>query len=360
MSASKYSYLGGFDGTSNVLAGKLTGIPVKGTHAHSYVMTSQSLSELQVTTLKGPNGNEVAFVALVLEKLNILGWENKTNIGELTSFISFAQAFPNTFLALVDTYDTLKSGIPNFLAVGAALYDVGYRPVGIRLDSGDLAYLSMETRKMFREADQIFKQQIFENCDIVASNDINEEVLLHLSRGKHEINVFGIGTHLVTCQSQPALGCVYKLVSISGVARIKLSEEVSKIVIPCRKNLYRLWGMRPFPLIDVMQDSEEAPPEVGKPFFCRHPFEENKRATICPTRVENLIRLTWDGKNGIVAGAVSSLEEARERCVQQIAIMREDHLRPLNPTPFKVSVSSSMYDSIHAIWMEEAPIAELN
>lgn len=175
-----------------------------------------------------------------------------------------------------------------------------------------------------------------------------------------EVNVTGIGTHLVTCQSQPALGCVYKLVSINGNARIKLSEEVSKIVIPCRKNLYRLWGTRPFPLIDVMQDSDETPPKVGVQFFCRHPFEENKRATIFPTRVENLIRLTWDGDRGVIPGTVDTLEASRLRCLQQLEIMREDHLRPLNPTPFKVSVSSSMYDRIHEIWMQEAPVAELS
>lgn len=351
--------MGGFDGTSNVLAGKLTGIPVKGTHAHSFVMTSQALSELKTTMLRKPDGLNVEFVSLVLCKLDALGWGNKTNLGELTAFISFAQAFPNMFLALVDTYDTLKSGIPNFLAVGAALTDVGYKPLGIRLDSGDLAYLSIEARSMFLSADKILGANIFGKCDIVASNDINEEVLLHLSRGKHEINVFGIGTHLVTCQSQPALGCVYKLVSINGTARIKLSEEVSKIVIPCRKNVYRLWGSRPYPLIDVMQDYDEMPPQVGVQYFCRHPFEENKRATIIPTRVESLIQLTWDEKNGVVNGAISTLEEARQRCIDQLLIMREDHLRPLNPTPFKVSVSSSMYDSIHSIWMQEAPIAEL-
>jgi nicotinate phosphoribosyltransferase len=360
-SASKYSFLGGFDGTSNVLAGKLSGIPVKGTHAHSFVMAYQGLAELKSTTLKTEKeGVEVEFVDLVLEKLDFLGWSNKTNLGELAAFISFAQAFPQMFLALVDTYDTLRSGVPNFLAVGAALTDLGYQPIGIRLDSGDLAYLSNETRKLFIDADQLFNKSIFENCDIVASNDINEEVLLHLSRGKHEINVFGIGTHLVTCQSQPALGCVYKLVSMKGTARIKLSEEVSKIVIPNRKNVYRLWGNRTYPLIDVMQSADDPPPQVGVPFFCRHPFSENKRATITPTRVESLIKLVWDGERGAVPTMIHTLSESRERCMKQLAVMREDHLRPLNPTPFKVSVSSAMYDLIHNMWMQEAPVAELS
>ena len=180
VSASKYAYLGGFDGTSNVLAGKLTGIPVKGTHAHSFVMTSQALCELKSTMLKKLNGEEVEFVSVVLDKLNLLGWGNKTNMGELTAFISFAQAFPKIFLALIDTYDTLKSGLPNFLAVGAALYDLGYQPVGIRLDSGDLAYLSREARRMFLDADKLLGKNIFAHCDIVASNDINEEVCIYM------------------------------------------------------------------------------------------------------------------------------------------------------------------------------------
>jgi nicotinate phosphoribosyltransferase len=182
ISASKYAYLGGFDGTSNVLAGKLTGIPVKGTHAHSFVMTYQALHELHSSKIIDSKGVEVEFVSLVIEQLNILGFENKTNHGELAAFIAFAQAFPHNFLALVDTYDTLRSGVPNFLAVGAALNLVGYKPLGIRLDSGDLAYLSIETRKLFIKADGDLHIQIFEKCDIVASNDINEEVIYLFSK----------------------------------------------------------------------------------------------------------------------------------------------------------------------------------
>jgi nicotinate phosphoribosyltransferase len=359
ISASKYSYLGGFDGTSNVLAGKLTGIPVKGTHAHSFVMAFQSLNELHTTTITNSTGEEVEFVSIVVKKLRELDMYGKTHMGELTAFIAFAQSFPNNFLALVDTYDTLISGIHNFIAVGAALLDIGRRPIGIRLDSGDLAYLSIEARNMFIEADKIFGINVFANCQIVASNDINEEVLMSLNRAKHEIDTFGIGTHLVTCQLQPALGCVYKLVSIDNHPRIKLSEEIEKIVIPCPKTIYRLWAVHKYPLIDVMQDANEDPPQVGEQMFCRHPFVESKRAHITPTKVECLTNLVWDGENGVVPGAVSSLEESRARCIKQLGDMREDHLRPINPTPFKVSVSSSMYEQMHNIWLREAPIAEL-
>ena len=111
-----------------------------------------------------------------------------------------------------------------------------------------------------------------------------------------------IGTNLVTCQSQPALGCVYKLVEINGQARIKLSQEMEKTVIPGRKNLYRLTGTlsRDCPLIDVLQLATDTPPTVGKRLLCRHPFLENKRAHITPATVTPLLVLQWDGPSGRV------------------------------------------------------------
>lgn len=194
MSASKYSYIGGFDGTSNVLAGMLTGIPVKGTQAHSFITCFLGLSDLNSSTIAHPDGKQapVEFVELVLSKLDALGSAGKTNEGELAAMISYAQSFPRTFLALVDTYDTLMSGVPNFLAVGWGLFEVGYQPIGIRLDSGDLAYLSVETRKRFHRADSCIGEMVFSKCSIIASNDINEDVLLSLGRAEHEIDVFGM------------------------------------------------------------------------------------------------------------------------------------------------------------------------
>lgn len=147
MSASRYAYMGGFDGTSNVLAGFMHNIPVKGTHAHSFVMSFTQLEDLQITTIRhATSGEDVEFVELVLAKKLLLPCAAQGNEGELAAFISYAQAFPSGFLALVDTYDSLLSGTPNYLAVGWALHEVGYSPRGIRLDSGDLAYLSMKVR----------------------------------------------------------------------------------------------------------------------------------------------------------------------------------------------------------------------
>jgi nicotinate phosphoribosyltransferase len=107
---------------------------------------------------------------------------------------------------------------------------------------------------------------------IVASNDINEDILHSLNSQGHSINTFGIGTHLVTCQKQPALGCVFKLVEVNGKPCIKLSEEFQKVTFPGRKDAYRLYDKEGCPLVDLLMRSEETPPAVDKKFLCRHPF----------------------------------------------------------------------------------------
>lgn len=361
VSASKYAYVGGFDGTSNVTAGKLTNMACKGTHAHAFVMSYSSISEIRDRFLPAPDDGSppVDFVSLVEQKLALLGGQS-SNVGERAAFIAYAQAFPRGFLALIDTFDTINSGVRNFLAVAAALKDLGYHANGIRLDSGDLAYLSKEVRRRFSEADSILGfSQYFTKMSIVASNDINEDVLLELARSGHEIDAFGIGTHLVTCQKQPALGCVYKLVEVGGIPRIKLSQEVAKLTIPCRKSVYRLRGNAGTPIMDVIQKASEAPPIPGERMLCRHPFEEQKRAHVVPTAVEVLLSVVWDGALGL-KGKLRSLDEVRQFSMEQLNSMRADHIRPINPTPYKVAVSNSLYDFMHSLWLDEAPIAELS
>jgi nicotinate phosphoribosyltransferase len=224
MSASRYSYIGGFDGTSNVLAGINFGIKVSGTHAHAYVQSYEGLEDLSRKDIKKPDGGTHAdFLSLVLDFRKRLGAEH-TNSGELAAFISYCQAFPKGFLALVDTYDTLKSGVPNFLACALALHQLGYTPLGIRLDSGDLGSLSQAVRQQFRKAAADFSIPSFADLGIVASNDLNELALYELAAGGHAITAFGIGTALATCEAQPALGGVCKLVEIGGKPRIKLSQ----------------------------------------------------------------------------------------------------------------------------------------
>lgn len=364
LSASRYCYLGGFDGTSNVLAGKLYGIPVKGTHAHAFVTSYTSLDDLLYKTLKPKDSDiPVDFVQVCLlwqHKLaSVLDFLiDQVSAGELSAFISYAQAFPNGFLALIDTYDVCRSGLANFCTVAMALSELGYRAVGIRLDSGDLAYLSKIVRETFRKVSEIFKIDWFKDLQIVASNDINEDTIHSLNQQGHEINCFGIGTHLVTCQKQPALGCVYKLVEINGRARIKLSEDVEKVTIPGKKFAYRLFGNGGNALVDLMQKPSEEPPQIGARVLCRHPFQESKRAYVIPAHVQCLHNLYW--KDGKVQQALPMLTDLRSKVITSMNSLRQDHKRTLNPTPYKVSLSAELFTFMHTLWLESAPIGELS
>ncbi|XP_039117117.1 nicotinate phosphoribosyltransferase 2-like [Dioscorea cayenensis subsp. rotundata] len=368
MSASKYCYIGGFDATSNAAAGRLFGIPLRGTHSHAFISSFMSPDQVVVNGLSSQDGSSACedFVALVrswLSKLQMVeslrGIFGETNQSELAAFISYASAFPNNFLALVDTYDVMRSGVPNFCAVALALNDLGYKASGIRLDSGDLAYLSVEARKFFRAIEKVFGVPGFGAMVITASNDLNEETLDALNKQGHEVDAFGIGTYLVTCYTQAALGCVFKLVEINNQPRIKLSEDVTKVSIPCKKRCYRLYGREGYPLVDIMARDNESPPKVGERVLCRHPFIESKRAYVVPQHVEELLKCYWPGNSSKAREELPSLNKIRARCIQQLEQMRPDHMRRLNPTPYKVSVSAKLYDFIHYLWLNEAPVGEL-
>ncbi|XP_072940539.1 nicotinate phosphoribosyltransferase isoform X1 [Epargyreus clarus] len=403
LSASKYSYIGGFDGTSNVLAGKMFDIPVKGTHAHSFVTSFSTLADLPAAALA--HADTRAAVELLPPAL---AWRarlaavldlspDEASDGEVAAFVSYAVAFPTGFLALVDTYDvkryyiratpppnghppdsncgsnrrpsphpygydtverTLRSGLLNFCAVALALNDCGYRAVGIRIDSGDLAYLSVLARETFGKISKVFNVPWFDKLTIVASNDINEETILSLNEQGHQIDCFGIGTHLVTCQRQPALGCVYKLVEINGQPRIKLSQDVGKVTIPGHKEAYRLFGADGHALIDLLQRSSEPAPEVGQKVLCRHPFQESKRAYVIPSKVEHLYQVYWN--DGRICINPKPLSEVRQRVQSSLKTLRQDIKRNLNPTPYKVAVSDDLYNFIHDLWLQNAPIGELS
>lgn len=379
MTASRFAYMGGFDGTSNVAAGMYFGISPKGTHAHSYVSAHVKLDDLKSRMLKvNPKnvpegfkvGDERNIVTLAVLYKSELGY-SIASLGELAAFCSYAMAFPDSFLALVDTYDTLQSGVPNFICVALALLQCGYAPNGIRLDSGDLAYLSKESRRMLIEADKKYNTNL-QACIIVASNDINEAVLLALNDQSHSIDTFGIGTNLVTCQAQPALGMVYKLVEINNEPRIKLSQEAAKITIPGRKDAYRLVGSEGVPILDLIIRKGESPPVIKRRVLCRHPFEEKKRAFVTPTFVIPLLRVVWRGKNAKsfdgevfeqsatnMRAPFPSLSQLRDFVGSQLALMREDHMRLMNPTPYKVSVTTDLFHYINDMMMKELPIAEL-
>jgi len=199
LSASRAAYVGGCDATSNVLAGKLWGIPVKGTHAHSWVMCFEE---------------------------------------EIESFATYAEAMPNNCIFLVDTYDTLE-GVQNAIKIGQQLRTTGHDLLGIRLDSGDLATLSIEARKLLDAAG-------FQDTKIVASNDLDENRIKELKEKGAKISVWGVGTRLVTAYDQPALGGVYKLAAIqdeNGVwkDRVKLSEQAIKVSNPGIQQVKRIF-----------------------------------------------------------------------------------------------------------------------
>eukprot|EP01069_Polyplicarium_translucidae_P005292 Polyplicarium_translucidae@DN2759_c0_g1_i10.p2 len=398
MSASRYSYLGGFDATSNVRAGMIFDIPVRGTHAHAFVSSFSGLEEVRDVTLLHRNcedpqkacGNAsfratatpsnpenctstrstVRKGSIPVSELRchdfvdrVLRWRDKLvaavaydqylmNTGELAAFVSYASTFPSAFLCLVDTYDTLHSGIPNFLTVALALHELGFKPVGIRLDSGDLAYLSKKARKAFCKASDALGVP-FEKLMIVASNDINEQVLHSLNEQQHEIDSFGIGTHLVTCQAQPSLGLVYKLCQCQGRPTMKLSQELTKTTLPGRKSVFRLY-IRNVAVADLIQLSDQPAPKMGSKAFCRHVFDEGKRCYIVPTGVEELLSLTWDC--GKFCGKAETLHERRDRCAQQLRAFRPDYLRLVNPTPYKVSLTQEYYMFFRDMWQETAPI----
>ena len=357
VSVSRYSYIGGFDGTSNVQAGELFGMPVQGTMAHAFVQSFSGFEELKNRSLADTSGRKHDFFNLVLEIRKKLGYTN-TNDGELASFIAYAQAFPNKFLALVDTYNTLKSGVPNFICVALALLRLGHKPIGLRIDSGDLAYLSKEIRKMLQNADAfVICTHPLVTQKIMASNDINELVLKELNLQGHEIDGYGIGTYLGTCWAQPALGCVYKLVEIKLKPRIKLSEDAGKITIPGKKDVWRLVGGDNKPLCDLLTRTNERRPQIGQKVLAKHPFTETKSVFVVPSKITQLLNCVWDGELKI---PFSPISETRQYVMDQIKNTREDHLRAVNPTKYKVSVSQNLYGFLHELIKKESPITEIS
>jgi nicotinate phosphoribosyltransferase len=357
VSASRYIYMSGFDGTSLVLAGKLYGIPVRGTMAHSYIQSHRSLADIRAPFIRAKDGTELNFVELVLKHRKRLGFEH-TNEGELASFITYAQAHPERFLALVDTYDVLASGVPNFICVALALADAGYQALGIRIDSGDLVYLSRESNMLFRK----HAGPVLEGASIVVSNDIDIPILNAIANqekqhsGNH-ITGFGIGTNVVTCKDQPALGGVYKLVESDGLPSLKLSQDVGKVTIPGRKQVYRIWAKDKLPALDLIAHAEGEAPQVGKQVLCRSPFEESKRLLVTPSKVEPLLQPAWVG--GKIVMELPVIDILRKRVEEQFKQLREDQRREVNPTPYRVSVTEEIYDEFHKLWLTSAPIPEI-
>eukprot|EP00939_MAST-03C_sp_MAST-3C-sp1_P005116 g5116.t1 len=357
ISASRYAYVGGFDATSNVAAARLFGIPLNDAFgSNSFVSSFAGIEDLSGRCTK-VGGVDILPIALrYRNQLN-----KDSNVGELAAFVCQASSFPDKFLALVDTYDTIRSGIPNFLAVALALEDIGRRALGIRLDSGDIAYLSRCAKQMFVRAAKVFqKPELGSQLQIFASNNINEDVINSLNEQEHQVDVFLVGTHLVTCQKQPSMGMVYELTEVNGKPRMKLSHgDLGKLTMPGNKEVYRLFGKDDVPLVDMIIRKDEATPVAGRRILAQHPLDGKKRVFVTPKVAIPLLTSVWDGQKKGVQIKIPSLDALRAFRRAQVSVMREDHLRCLNATPYKVSVSSSLFTFLHDLWTVVVPIPEL-
>ncbi|XP_072874575.1 nicotinate phosphoribosyltransferase isoform X4 [Chlorocebus sabaeus] len=345
----------GFDSSSNVLAGQLRGVPVAGTLAHSFV-TSFSGSEVPPDPMLAPAAGEGPGVDLAakaqvwLEHVCAhlgLGVQ-EPHPGERAAFVAYALAFPRAFQGLLDSYSVRRSGLPNFLAVALALGELGYRAVGVRLDSGDLLQQAQEIRKVFRAAAAQFQVPWLESVPIAVSNNIDEEALARLAQEGSEVNVIGIGTSVVTCPQQPSLGCVYKLVAVGGQPRMKLTEDPEKQTLPGSKAAFRLLGSDGSLLMDVLQLAEEPAPQARQELRVWPPGAQEP-CTVRPAQVEPLLRLCL--QQGQLCEPLPSLAESRALVQLSLSQLSPEHRRLQSPAQYQVVLSErlqALVNSLHA------------
>lgn len=297
LTASRAAYIGGCDSTSNVLAGKLFGIPVRGTHSHSWVMAFED---------------------------------------EQQSFQAFAEALPNNSIFLVDTYDTIE-GVKKAIEVGKWLKERGKKMVGIRLDSGDLSYLSIKSRQMLDEAG-------FKDALICASNELDENVISELKKQGSQITLWGVGTHLVTGKEQPALDGVYKLSAIrdNGAEwqyKLKLSEQMLKVSNPGILQVKRFYNQKEN-LADMIYDIH-----TGTKGDCVlvDPLDPTRQKFLrkgVPAK-DLLIPIFREGKRVYQS---PPLKEIRENTKKELAHFNEGIKRFLNPHQYSVGMEQSLYN----------------
>ncbi|HEY6881932.1 MAG TPA: nicotinate phosphoribosyltransferase [Polyangiales bacterium] len=296
LSASRAAFIGGCAATSNVLAGKLYGIPVRGTHAHSWVMAFD---------------------------------------GEREAFEAYADAMPNNCVFLVDTYDTLE-GVRNAIEVGRALRERGKRMLGIRLDSGDLAWLSNEARALLDRAG-------FEDAFIIGSNDLDEHLIASLKQQGASISVWGVGTKLVTAYDQPALGGVYKLSMIGPqggplAPRIKLSEQAAKTSNPGIQQVRRF--SRDGRLVaDAIFDEQSG---CAVPTTIVDPLDPTRRRTL-PAHLDQEDLLVPVVRAGKVVAERPSLPAIQARARAQLATLSPSVRRLLHPHEYPVGLTRELF-----------------
>lgn len=292
--------IGGCQSTSNVLTGHLFDVPISGTHAHSWVMSFPD---------------------------------------ELTAFRAYAEVFPNNCLLLVDTYDTLKSGVPNAITVFKELRKKGYEASGIRLDSGDLAFLSREARRMLDDAG-------FENAKIVASGDLDEEVIWDLKAQGACIDVWGVGTKMITSMNNPALGGVYKLAAeeINGafLPRIKISENPAKVTNPGIKQVYRFYNSETNKAIADLIALDDEDFMSGDPVELFDPQHTWKRMTLTDYKVRKLLVPVFEA--GQLIYSCPALHEIAAYAKEELDCFWDEYKRLSKPHRYKVDLSQKLYD----------------
>lgn len=297
ISASRAAYIGGADGTSNVMAGKLFGIPVKGTHAHSWVMSFDD---------------------------------------ELEAFQKYAEALPNNCVFLVDTYDTLR-GVDHAIEVGRWLEANGHRLHGIRLDSGDLAYLSIEARRKLDAAG-------FTDVKIMASNDLDEHIISNLNLQDAQIDSWGVGTKLITAFDQPALGGVYKLGAIRDSGKpwqykLKLSEQQAKISNPGILQVRRFESAG-FYAGDAIYDEES---QLSKEVVIVDPLDVTRRKVVSNNdRSHDLLKPIF--KDGDFVHDRPSIHETKEYAKQQLHRFHPAIRRLLNPHRYPAGLELTLHE----------------
>ncbi|MCE5168162.1 nicotinate phosphoribosyltransferase [Paenibacillus profundus] len=295
------AYLAGFHATSNMLAGRRFGIPTKGTHAHAWVQSFED---------------------------------------EREAFEVFSEALPNQVTLLVDTYDTLHSGIPNAIQIGLELKKRGKELQAIRLDSGDIAYLSIQARNMLDEAG-------LTDVQICASNDLDEYTISDLKLQGARVDLWGVGTQLITASDQPSLGGVYKLVSreVRGEMHptIKISANPEKVTTPGKKDVYRIIHKKKKKAIaDYICLSEEDDVERRSKIKLFDPIHPYMHKYVDQYDAERLLQPVY--RDGELLYSRPSLEEIRDYHKQQLQLFWPEYLRKTNPERYHVDISMKAWE----------------
>lgn len=296
------TYIAGCIGTANTIAGRDFDIPVVGTMAHSWVQLFPT---------------------------------------ELDAFKAYARTYPDKCYLLVDTYDVLDEGIPNAIKTfNEEIIPLGFRPKGIRIDSGDLAYLSREARKMLDEAG-------FSDCAIMVSGGLDEYIIRDLINQDSKIDSFGVGERMITSSSEPVFGGVYKLTAIEDdgeiIPKIKISENVIKITTPGFKQVYRFYDKDTNKAIaDVITMHDEVI-DTNEPYEIFHPIYTWKRNTLTNFYVKKLLVPIFE--NGEQVYNTPSLKEIRENYEKEISTLWDEVLRFDNPHSYFVDLSQELWDT---------------